>query len=86
VVFREALAGGPDAPALLYLQGAGGVGKSALLRRFADEARDAGREVAEIEGGTISPTPAAFAAEAAGVLLSDDAVLLARDPRAAGRI
>ncbi|WP_033339322.1 ATP-binding protein [Catenuloplanes japonicus] len=51
--FRDALAGGPGAYAVLYLHGAGGVGKSTLLRRFADEARDAGRTVVEIDGGAV---------------------------------
>ncbi|MDR7274511.1 AAA family ATPase [Catenuloplanes atrovinosus] len=47
----------------LCLHGPGGIGKSTLLRRLADEARDAGRAVAEVDGRTLDPTPAAFAAE-----------------------
>lgn len=63
--FRDALAGVPGSYAVLYLHGAGGVGKSTLLRRFADEARDAGRTVLEIDGGAVDT--AAFETEVAAV-------------------
>lgn len=42
--FREALSDADAAP-LLFLHGAGGTGKTALLQRFADEAARAGRQV-----------------------------------------
>jgi hypothetical protein len=71
--FRDALAGGPGSYAVLYLHGAAGVGKSTLLRRFADEARDAGRTVVEIDGGTTDA--AGFEAEIAAAP-GDDLVLL----------
>ncbi|GAB7041008.1 MULTISPECIES: AAA family ATPase [Catenuloplanes] len=68
--FRDALAAAPGAYAVLYLHGAGGVGKSTLLRRFADEARDAGRAVVEIDGGSIERFEAATVTEGS-VLLVD---------------
>ncbi|GAB7049043.1 AAA family ATPase [Catenuloplanes indicus] len=68
--FRDALAAAPGAYAVLYLHGAGGVGKSTLLRRFADEARDTGHTVVEIDGGTIERIEAA-AVTAGSVLLID---------------
>jgi len=74
--FRSALAGADGAFAVLYLHGPGGVGKSTLLRRFADEARDRGRVVIEVDGRAIDPSPAGFTAEAAGALLDERTVLL----------
>lgn len=73
-LFRRALAGAEGAPAVLFVQGPGGVGKSTLLRRFADEGRDAGRPVVEVNGRLIDPSPAGFEAEVAGA--PADAVLL----------
>ncbi|GAB7052036.1 hypothetical protein JCM9534A_71620 [Catenuloplanes indicus JCM 9534] len=61
---------------VLGLHGPGGIGKSTLLRRLADEARDAGRTVSEVDGRTIEPSPAAFTAEvrrAGGSVLLVDA-------------
>ncbi|WP_164540665.1 ATP-binding protein [Streptomyces abyssomicinicus] len=74
--FRDALSGAPDAPAVLYVHGPGGVGKSTLLRRFADESRDAGRPVVEVNGRLIDPSPAGFRAEAEAVGAAPDTVLL----------
>ncbi|MDP9798774.1 hypothetical protein J2S43_007286 [Catenuloplanes nepalensis] len=68
--FRDALAAAPGAYAVLHLHGAGGVGKSTLLRRFADEARDAGRTVVEIDGGAVERLAAQDVAE--GVVLLVD--------------
>ncbi|GKQ40223.1 AAA family ATPase [Streptomyces sp. A012304] len=59
-LFRTALAGGPHAPAVLFLHGPGGIGKSMLLSRYAKEARDAGRTVIEVDGRTMSATPDGF--------------------------
>ncbi|MGV9356485.1 AAA family ATPase [Streptomyces misionensis] len=58
-VFRAALAGDEGAPAVLFVHGPGGIGKSMLLRRFAAEARAAGRQVLEIDGRIVQPTPEA---------------------------
>ncbi|MFI5839487.1 AAA family ATPase [Catenuloplanes sp. NPDC051500] len=69
--FRDALAGVPGSYAVLYLHGAAGVGKSTLLRRFADEARDAGRTVVEIDGGGADPAAFEVEVSAGAVLLVD---------------
>lgn len=49
-----------DRAAVLYIHGPGGVGKSTLLRRFADEAVGRGRHVIEVDGRTTGPSPEAF--------------------------
>jgi hypothetical protein len=80
-LFRAALNAGPagrESFAVLFLHGPGGIGKSALLRRLADEARAAGRRVVEVDGRSVEPSPAAFEAEA-GPALADDRVVLLVD-------
>jgi hypothetical protein len=72
--FRSALH--DSGPSVLYVHGTGGIGKSALLRRFAEEATAAGRPVAMVDGRTLDPSPAAFEAEAGLVLRDARAVLL----------
>ena len=65
-VFRAAL-GRTTGFTILYVWGPGGVGKTALLRRFADEAVAAGREIARMDARVIERSPAGFqrAAQAA---------------------
>ncbi|MCX4904374.1 ATP-binding protein [Streptomyces sp. NBC_00878] len=75
-VFRSALSGDALDLAVLYLHGPGGIGKSMLMRRFAAEARAAGRDVLEVDGRMTEPTPEAFAEEAGAVLTGERAVLL----------
>jgi hypothetical protein len=75
-LFRAALDGDPGAFAVLYVHGPGGIGKSTLLDRFADEARLHGRTVVKIDGRTVGLSPAEFEAEAGAALTRDDAVLL----------
>ncbi|MEU3516895.1 ATP-binding protein [Streptomyces sp. NPDC006654] len=75
-VFRAALAGHEGAPAVLFVHGPGGIGKSMLLRRFAAEAKAAGRRVLEIDGHTTQPTPEAFEREAEPALTESGTVLL----------
>ncbi|WP_305790153.1 ATP-binding protein [Symbioplanes lichenis] len=77
-VLRSALAGEPGSATVFVLVGPGGVGKTTLLRRFADEAEALGRTVIGVDGAAIEPAPAAFEAaahqalaEPAGVLLID---------------
>jgi hypothetical protein len=62
-----------------YLTGPGGVGKSTLLRRFAEEAGAAGRTVVEIDGHQGPRTPEAFEADAATMFIHERAVLLVDD-------
>lgn len=59
---------------VLYIHGPGGVGKSTLLRRFAEEATRLGRHVVDVDGRWTDPSPASF--EAAVGAVSDGAVLL----------
>ncbi|MEV1177282.1 hypothetical protein [Nonomuraea sp. NPDC049784] len=59
-VFGRALDGDAEAPFAFYLSGAGGIGKSALLRRMGDRARDAGRRVVELDGRFVGRDPAEF--------------------------
>ncbi|MEZ0074134.1 AAA family ATPase [Planotetraspora sp. GP83] len=72
-VFRSALRG---ACSVLYVHGPGGVGKSALLRRFEQEAAAGGRPVTMLDGRTLDPTPAACEAEAGWVLDDERGVLM----------
>ncbi|MBB6547206.1 ATP-binding protein [Nonomuraea rubra] len=75
-IFRAALSGGRCN--VLYLHGPGGIGKSALLRRFAREAVSAGRPVVQLDGRTLGPAPEAEAeaqAQAEAVLRDERAVL-----------
>jgi hypothetical protein len=76
-VFLDALAGSPAA--VLFVHGPGGVGKTSLLRRYADQARRAGRHVISIDGRDIVPSPAAFESAAAAALEDPSAVLLIDD-------
>ncbi|WP_203897898.1 ATP-binding protein [Virgisporangium aliadipatigenens] len=72
-LFRAALAGGPHA--VLHLHGPAGVGKSALLQRFADEATDSGRTVVHVDGRAAA-TPGEFQAQAQAATVDERAVLL----------
>jgi hypothetical protein len=65
--FRSALAPGTAPFSVLYVHGPGGIGKSALLERFADDAQQAGREVVRVDGRMAGPSPEAFEAAAPGV-------------------
>ncbi|MGW5399348.1 ATP-binding protein [Streptomyces sp. NPDC003952] len=66
--FGEALAGDPQAPFAFYVFGAGGIGKSTLLRRLSDHARSAGRQLVELDGRFVSRDPADFERAAAAFL------------------
>lgn len=63
-------------PLVALVHGIGGIGKSALLRAFADRARAAGATVVAIDGGEVEPTAAGLtgaicrAAGAAGASLA----------------
>ncbi|WP_405720990.1 ATP-binding protein [Streptomyces sp. NBC_00046] len=62
--FEEALCTGGR---VLFIHGPGGVGKSALLRRFAQRAAAADRTVLMLDGRSLEESPAAFVAEARAV-------------------
>jgi hypothetical protein len=53
--------------AVLYVHGAGGVGKSALLRRLGDEAEEAGRTVVRVDVRAIERSPNRFREAAAAI-------------------
>ncbi|MDR7273675.1 ATP-binding protein [Catenuloplanes atrovinosus] len=64
----------PDSPhALLVVEGPAGIGKTALLARFADEARTAGRTVLRVDGRDGDEERADAAGPGAPVVLIDDA-------------
>ncbi|MEO3884504.1 ATP-binding protein [Nonomuraea sp. B5E05] len=73
-VFNAALYGGGCS--VLYVHGPGGVGKSALLRRFAGEAAAAGRPVSMVDGLMLEPAGSGADSGAEPVLRDADAVLL----------
>ncbi|WP_214105405.1 ATP-binding protein [Acrocarpospora catenulata] len=73
-VFNAALYGGGCS--VLYVHGPGGIGKSALLRRFAQEAAVAGRPVSMVDGLMLKPSAAS---EAELVIRDADMVLLVDD-------
>ena len=54
---------GADAPAIVWVYGLGGIGKSALLRAFAREAAARGADVLALDGETLEPTASAFRRE-----------------------
>ncbi|MDA0632868.1 AAA family ATPase [Nonomuraea sp. MCN248] len=74
-LFRSAL-GSELSFMVLFVHGSGGIGKSALLRRFAAQAAAAGRPVVTVDGRTVDPSPAGFEAEAGQVFTAGRAVLL----------
>jgi len=78
-LFRRAAAGEPGAPTVVVLHGPGGIGKSALLQRFAAEAHAMGRPVVSVDARTIDRSPSAFEAATAEVFVQDNAVLLVDD-------
>ncbi|WP_217242474.1 ATP-binding protein [Streptomyces sp. AC555_RSS877] len=61
-VFRSALRGDRETPAVQYLHAMAGAGKSALLRRFALDAARAGRTVREADGSRFAGPRALSAA------------------------
>jgi hypothetical protein len=59
-LFTRALGDEPPEPFAFMLCGPGGIGKSTLLRRLADEARTAGRALVELDGRFVSRDPVDF--------------------------
>lgn len=70
--FDEALGGG----GVLFVHGPGGIGKSALLRCFAQRAEEAGRPVTALDGRLLDSSPSAVLAATGAVLADERAVLL----------
>ncbi|MGW8877604.1 AAA family ATPase [Streptomyces mirabilis] len=75
-LFRSALEGKPDSFAVLFVHGPGGIGKSTLLRRFADLARSAERTLVRIDGRSQGLSKQSFEAEAAAAVSDSRPVLL----------
>lgn len=81
-LFRSAIRDEPPPLAVLFVHGPGGVGKTSLLARFEEEARDAGRDPVRVDGRAVEPSPAGFLAtlaDALGVDGPDAAVATLRD-------
>ena len=74
--FRSALDDAARPFTLLFVTGPGGIGKTSLLRRYAQEAHEAGRMVIELDGRTGACTAAAFEADARPMLGAAPAVLI----------
>ncbi|MBT2414678.1 AAA family ATPase [Streptomyces sp. ISL-12] len=75
-LFRDALAGGHDAPSLLWVHGPGGIGKSALIRQYAKEAAVAGRTVVHVDGRAVPAAPQSFETAAETAVRTPRALLL----------
>jgi DNA-binding SARP family transcriptional activator len=70
--FRSALGDAGRAFTLLFVTGPGGVGKTTLLRRFAEESAEVGRTVVELDAvRDVDCTPSAFEAAASQMLAPD---------------
>jgi DNA-directed RNA polymerase specialized sigma24 family protein len=78
-LFRTALDDAAESFAVQFLTGPGGVGKSTLLSRFAEEAGAAGRTVVELDEHRCPRTPEAFESDAAKMFTDERAVLLVDD-------
>ncbi len=74
--FRTELTAERPGFAVHYLVGPGGIGKTTLLRRFEDEARQEGRPVISIDSRAIAASPAGFEAAAGTALATPGVVLL----------
>ena len=77
-LFASALAGGAGGFVTLFLHGPGGVGKSTLARRLADDAVAAGRTVLRVDGRAVGSSARAFT-EAVGPALGIPGVVLLID-------
>lgn len=75
-LFAAAVDGSRPNFATLFLHGPGGVGKSTLIERLADDAAAAGRTIVRVDGRVVEGSAAAFAAAAAAAVGTSDAVLL----------
>lgn len=67
-LFRQALHDTEPPFAVLYIYGPGGIGKSMLLRQYAQMAREAGHDLLLLDGRNIDPTPTGFCQSIANTL------------------
>ncbi|MFD9959700.1 ATP-binding protein [Amycolatopsis sp. NPDC058986] len=75
-VFGSALAGEPGAPQVLFVHGPGGIGKSTLLRRLADDAEERGHAVVWVNGEYVLTSTTALTEAVAPVHASARPVLV----------
>jgi replication-associated recombination protein RarA len=54
---RDSTPEGQEPFSVLWVYGPGGIGKSTLLRAFAETARNASYLLAQVDGGRVMPTP-----------------------------
>lgn len=59
-VFRGALTSSDPTPAVMFVHGPGGIGKTSLLAEFARIAGDAGVPVVRVDGRDVDPSPTAL--------------------------
>lgn len=74
-LFRRAVHGGAPEPAVLYVHGPGGVGKTTLLAMFAELVAGAGRPLVHLDARTVEASPPGFRA-AAGEVAAGSVLLL----------
>ncbi|HEY2314621.1 MAG TPA: ATP-binding protein [Streptosporangiaceae bacterium] len=72
----SALSRTADSPSVYYVQGPGGIGKSTLLREFADRARRDGRRIVFVDGRVVGPSTSVFEAAAGDVAVGSGTVLI----------
>jgi hypothetical protein len=75
-LFREGLHGNCPSFNLLWLHGPGGVGKSALLHRMADDATAEGMPTVLIDAASVEPSPEALRAATSSITVPGRLVLL----------
>ncbi|HWN35856.1 MAG TPA: BTAD domain-containing putative transcriptional regulator [Pseudonocardia sp.] len=75
-IFAAAMDGDPADCSVLFLTGLGGIGKTALLQCFADDARNVGRSVLRVDAGALGASRRAFLAVAEQLSTVSDPVLL----------
>ncbi|MCK1797060.1 hypothetical protein MTQ01_13740 [Streptomyces sp. XM4193] len=78
-LLRELLLGERQGCSVVWLHGMGGVGKTALLRRFADEAQTHGRVARTVDMRHVKAEPEAFEAALAAQGPTEDAHVLVVD-------